>query len=94
MINVVVNGHYKVFYAKCSSCASELDYTLDEVKEEKIGEFVKVKHKYIICPICGQKVDAYLWTKEDHERFPPTIPYYPVSGECFLQDTESDSSDV
>lgn len=88
MINVTVNGHDKVFYAKCKSCASELEYTLDEVKEESIGIHMPLNLKFIYCPICNQKVDALLLTKEDHERFPPTIPYYPVSVGCSLQTDE------
>lgn len=92
MITVIEDGTKKTFYTKCGSCASELEYSLEDVNEEKIGQFSPMAHRYITCPVCGQKIDAYLWTKAEQERYPPTIPFYPV-GTCGLQTEVADTNE-
>lgn len=63
-MKVLKNGKDKAFYSSCISCGSELEYTLEDVKEDKKSEF---KNKYIICPVCGEKLIAGMETKEELE---------------------------
>ena len=60
-MKVLKNGKDKAFYAHCLGCGSDLEYTNDDVTKEK-GEFTT---QYIVCPVCGEKLNANMETKEE-----------------------------
>lgn len=91
MIAVIEDGSKKVFFTQCYNCASELEYTLADTGEEKISEYLTTKQKYIVCPICGQKMSASLLTKEQQDRILSLQPhFYQAAPVCSIQPEKSD----
>lgn len=62
-MEIIKNGKEKTFYARCGNCASELNYTLDEVKTEE--SVLRGKTKYIVCPVCNSPFAVNLLTEEE-----------------------------
>lgn len=67
MITITQNGKEKTYYARCSECGSELDYTYDDVKYETSAAVKYAKGRFIICPVCGEPISVSLMTKKESE---------------------------
>ena len=59
------NGEDKRFFAKCNKCATEMEYSLSDVKTEIVNAVYKTKIKSIVCPVCGEPIPVNLLTKEE-----------------------------
>lgn len=64
MIRILSNGKDKVFEAHCVTCGSDLEYQHEDVQKDNDEEF---KMRYIVCPVCGEKLVALMETKEDRD---------------------------
>ena len=64
-MRVIKSGKEKTFITKCSSCGSDLEYTLEDVHKKKLemGEI-----NQITCPVCEEELWALLVTKEEVEQ--------------------------
>lgn len=67
MIKITQNGKEKIYYAKCSECATELEYTYEDVKYETSAAVKYAKGRFIICPVCGEPISVSLLTKKESE---------------------------
>lgn len=75
-MEIIKNGKEKTFYARCGNCATELNYTLDEVKTEKSGSVLRDTIQYIMCPVCDEHIIVNLLTEDEvKEQANHAIPY-------------------
>lgn len=74
MVNIILNGKDKIFYAKCPHCATDFTYQLEDAKEEP-EKLPFGTDKTIECPECGEDQFATLLTKEEYEK----MKYFPIT---------------
>lgn len=80
-MKVVKNGKEKTFYAQCNKCASELEYTFEDVQFTKHDTIYELEKK-IVCPICGEEVYVSMLTKGEWEKFNSIPRGYPYAYGC------------
>lgn len=64
MISVIKSGKEKVFFTKCLRCASELTYEFSDVQSKPQTKYCR-EERFIVCLICGEKLNVCLYTKEE-----------------------------
>lgn len=57
MINILKDGYKKTFYHKCSNCATDFSYTVEDTRKEEKPYLHKTK--VVNCPRCGDKQIAF-----------------------------------
>lgn len=82
MVKTVIDGHEKLFYTKCLSCATEFTYQLSDVQTERTGDAIFEEIKTVKCPVCGESESAMLLTKEEYENMFMNYPYSGYYGRC------------
>lgn len=69
-MKVIKNGKEKTFITRCSSCGSDLEYTLEDVNKKKV-EFGEIN--YVTCPVCSKELYALLVVEGESPRNDPHI---------------------
>lgn len=76
MIKIIKNGKDKVFYTKCSRCATEFTYTYEDIEMgyPETALIKELEQPLVECPVCETTISANMITKEEIESFNNTCP--------------------
>lgn len=78
-MKIIKNGKEKVFFEKCTGCATEFEYNYNDIHNSLSGE---IEYKMVKCPICSKEVYATLLEKEDYEFYKKFPRYSYFGGKC------------
>lgn len=78
-MKIIKNGKEKVFFEKCTECATEFEYNYDDIHKLSSGE---MECRVITCPVCGKEVYPTLLEKEDFDFYKKFPRYSYFGGKC------------
>lgn len=76
MKTIIKNGYEKVFCCRCSNCATDFTYTIEDISTGYPDKALleDIEQPIVECPVCKANISASMISKEDEEKYNKSCP--------------------